>query len=32
MGKLITFMGRQAHHERNQRLTVRPGPVEGLNQ
>jgi tripartite-type tricarboxylate transporter receptor subunit TctC len=25
-------MVRQAHHERNQPLTVRPEPVEGLNQ
>ena len=25
-------MVRQAHHERNQTLTVRPEPVEGLNQ
>jgi hypothetical protein len=25
-------MVRQAHHERNQRVTVRPEPVEGLNQ
>ena len=30
--KLITFMVRQAHHERNQYITVRPEPVEGLNQ
>ena len=30
--KLITFMIRQAHHERNQYITVRPEPVEGLNQ
>ncbi len=30
--KLITFMVRQAHHERNQYITVRPKPVEGLNQ
>ncbi len=29
---LITFMVRQAHHERNQYITVRPEPVEGLNQ
>ena len=27
--KLIPLMVRQAHHERNQRLTVRPKPVEG---
>jgi hypothetical protein len=25
-------MVRQAHHERNQQLTVRPEPVEGFNQ
>jgi hypothetical protein len=25
-------MVRQAHHERNQYITVRPEPVEGLNQ
>lgn len=25
-------MVRQAHHERNQLVTVRPEPVEGLNQ
>ena len=25
-------MVRQAHHELNQHLTVRPEPVEGLNQ
>ena len=30
--KLITFVVRQAHHERNQNITVRPEPVEGLNQ
>ena len=30
--KRIPFMVRQAHHERNQHLTVRPEPVEGLNQ
>ena len=30
--KLLTFMVRQAHHERNQYITVRPEPVEGLNQ
>ena len=30
--KLITFMVRQAHHERNQYITVRSEPVEGLNQ
>jgi glycerol-3-phosphate dehydrogenase (NAD(P)+) len=30
--KLIPFMVRQAHHERNQLLVVRPELVEGLNQ
>lgn len=30
--KLIAFMARQAHHERNQYITVRPELVEGLNQ
>jgi|CXWL01.1.fsa_nt_gi hypothetical protein len=30
--KLITPMVRQAHHERNQYITVRGEPVEGLNQ
>ncbi|MDP3281846.1 MAG: hypothetical protein Q8M57_12510 [Nitrosomonas sp.] len=25
-------MVRQAHHERNQYITVRPEPVEGFNQ
>ena len=25
-------MVRQSHHERNQYITVRPEPVEGLNQ
>jgi len=30
--KLITFMVRQAPHERHQYVTVRPEPVEGLNQ
>jgi glycerol-3-phosphate dehydrogenase (NAD(P)+) len=30
--KLIPFMVRQAHHERNQLLAVRPEPVEGLDQ
>jgi carbamoyltransferase len=30
--ELIPFMVRQAHHERNQHPTVRPEPVEGLNQ
>ena len=30
--KLITFMVRQAHHERNQYIAVRLEPVEGLNQ
>ena len=29
--KLIPFMVRQAHHERNQPFTVRPELVEGLN-
>ncbi len=29
---LIPVMVRQAHHERNQRVTVRPEPVEGLIQ
>ena len=29
---LITLMVRQAHHERNQQVTVRPELVEGLNQ
>jgi hypothetical protein len=28
-GKLIPFMVRQAHHERNQQATVRPEHVEG---
>jgi hypothetical protein len=32
LNKLIPFMVRQAHHERNQPLTVRPEPVEGLIQ
>jgi hypothetical protein len=32
LNKLIPFMVRQAHHERNQQLTVRPEPVEGLIQ
>jgi hypothetical protein len=32
LNKLIPFMVRQAHHERNQRVTVRPELVEGLNQ
>ncbi len=32
LNKLIPFMVRQAHHERNQYLTVRPEPVEGLIQ
>jgi len=31
LSKLILLMVRQAHHERNQPLTVRPEPVEGLN-
>ncbi len=30
--RLIPFMVRQAHHERNQPVTVRPELVEGLNQ
>jgi hypothetical protein len=30
--KLIPFMVRQAHHEWNQQLTVRPELVEGLIQ
>ena len=30
--KLITFMVRQAHHERNQYIIVRPELVQGLNQ
>ena len=30
--KLITFIVRQAHYERNQYITVRPESVEGLNQ
>ena len=32
LNKLIPLMVRQAHHERNQQLTVRPELVEGLNQ
>ena len=32
LNKWIPFVVRQAHHERNQHLTVRPEPVEGLNQ
>jgi hypothetical protein len=32
LNKLIPFMVRQAHHERNQQLTVRPELVEGLIQ
>ncbi len=32
LNKLIPFMVRQAHHERNQLLAVRPERVEGLNQ
>jgi hypothetical protein len=32
LNKLIPLMVRQAHHERNQPLTVRPEPVEGFNQ
>jgi hypothetical protein len=30
--KCAPFMDRQAHHERNQKFTVRPEPVEGLVQ
>jgi len=32
LNKLIPLMVRQTHHERNQLFTVRPEPVEGLNQ
>jgi len=32
LNKLIPFMVRQAHHERNQPLAVRPEPVEGFIQ
>jgi hypothetical protein len=32
LNKLIPFMVRQAHHERNQTLAVRPELVEGLVQ
>ncbi len=32
LNKFISFMVRQAHHERNQQLAVHPEPVEGLNQ
>ena len=32
LNKLISLMVRQAHHERNQQLAVRPEPVEGLVQ
>jgi hypothetical protein len=32
LNKLIPFMVRQAHHERNQQFTVHPELVEGLNQ
>ena len=32
LNKLIPFMVRQAHHERNQLHAVRPELVEGLNQ
>ena len=32
LNKMISSMVRQAHHERNHMLTVRPEPVEGLNQ
>ena len=30
MNKLIPFMVRQVHHERNQHLTVRPDPSAAL--
>jgi hypothetical protein len=32
LNKMIPFMVRQAQDERNQYVTVRPEPVEGLNQ
>jgi len=32
LNNLIPFMVRQAHHERNQQLSVRPELVEGLVQ
>jgi hypothetical protein len=32
LNKLIPFLVRQAHHERNQALAVRPELVEGLIQ
>jgi hypothetical protein len=32
LNKSISLMVRQAHHERNQTLTVRPEPVEGFDQ
>jgi hypothetical protein len=32
LNKSIPLMVRQAYHERNQQFTVRPEPVEGLNQ
>jgi hypothetical protein len=32
LNKLISFMVRQAHHERNQSLAVRPELSEGLSQ
>jgi hypothetical protein len=32
LNKWIPLMVRQAHHERNQQLAVRPEPVEGLVQ
>ena len=32
LNKLISFMVRQTHHERNQQVTVHPEPVEGFNQ
>jgi glycerol-3-phosphate dehydrogenase (NAD(P)+) len=31
LNKLVPFMVRQAHHERNQIPIVRPEPVEGLD-
>jgi hypothetical protein len=32
LNKSIPLMVRQAHHERNQQLAVRPEPVEGFKQ
>jgi hypothetical protein len=32
LNKSISLMVRQAHHERNQQVTVHPEPVEGFNQ